>query len=63
MIINPKYIINIPEANFLFQIIGFKIDDKNEFYSVDIDTDIRIIEDIHKYLLYAVNKILNDPDY
>ena len=58
-----NWIINIPEANFLFQIIGFKMDDKNEFYYVDIDTDIKIIEDIHKSLLYAVNKILNDPDY
>ena len=56
-------IINIPEANVLFQIIGFQIDNKDEFYSVDKKTDIKIIEDIHKYLIFAVNKIINDPDY
>ena len=43
--------------------IGFQIDNKDEFYSVDKNTDIKIIEDIHKYLIFAVNKIINDPDY
>jgi hypothetical protein len=56
-------IINIPEANVLFQMIGFQIDNKDEFYSVDKKTDIKIIEDIQKYLIFAVNKIINDPDY
>jgi hypothetical protein len=56
-------IINIPEANYLFQMIGFKLDDNNEFYSIDKNIDIRKIEDTHKFLLYAVNKIINDPDY
>ena len=56
-------IINIPEANYLFQMIGFKLDDNNEFYSIDKNIDIRKIEDIHKFLLFAVNKIINDPDY
>jgi hypothetical protein len=58
-----NWIINIPEANFLFQMIGFKIDDKNEFYSVDTNIDIAIFEDIHKILLIAVNKIINEQDY
>ena len=56
-------IIDIPEANFLFQMIGFKIDSKDEFYSVDKYIDIKKIEDIHKFLLFSVNKIINDPDY
>ena len=56
-------IVGIPEANELFKIIGFKIDDKEEFYSVDINTDIRKIEDIHKNLIFSVNKIINDPYY
>ena len=56
-------IINIPEANYLFQMIGFKIDSNDEFYSIDKGTDIRKIEDIHKFLLFAVNKIINDPDF
>lgn len=56
-------IVGIPDANELFKIIGFKIDDKEEFYSVDINTDIRKIEDIHKYLIFSVNKIINDPYY
>ena len=54
-------IIGIPEANELFKIIGFKIDDKEEFYSVDCNIDIRKIEDIHKYIIFSVNKIINDP--
>ena len=58
-----NWIINIPEANFLFQMIGFKTDDKNEFYSVDKNIDITIFEDIHKILLIAVNKIINEQDY
>ena len=56
-------IINIPEANYLFQMIGFKLDDNNEFYSIDKNIDIRKIEDTHKFLLFAVNNIINDPDY
>ena len=56
-------IINIPEANYLFQMIGFKIDSNDEFYSIDKKTDIRKIEEIHKFLLFAVNKIINDPDF
>ena len=56
-------IINIPEANLLFQMIGFQIDNKDEFYSVDKNIDIKKIEDIHKFLLFSVNKIINDPDY
>ena len=56
-------IINIPEAYFLFQIIGFKVDSKDEFYSVDKNIDIKKIEDIHKHLLFDVNKIINDPDF
>ena len=43
--------------------IGFKADDKNEFYSVDKNIDITIFEDIHKILLIAVNKIINEQDY
>ena len=43
--------------------IGFKIDDKNEFYSVDTNKDIEIFEDLHKILLIAVNKIINEQDY
>ena len=58
-----NYIINIPEANNIFQMIGFKTNEKSEFYSVDINIDIRKIEDIHKFLIFAVNKIINDPDY
>ena len=56
-------IINIPEANFLFQMIGFKIDDKNEFYSVDKNIDTTIFEEIHKNLLIAVNKTINEQEY
>lgn len=58
-----NYIINIPEANNIFQMIGFKSDDKSEFYSVDINIEVRKIEDIHKFLIFSVNKIINDPDY
>ena len=36
-----NYIINIPEANNLFQMIGFKNVNKSEFYTVDINTDIK----------------------
>ena len=43
--------------------IGFKSYDKSEFYSVDIYIDVRKIEDIHKFLIFSVNKIINDPDY
>ena len=32
-------IINIPEDNYLFQMIGFKLDDNNEFYSIDKNID------------------------
>ena len=49
--------------NYIFQMIGFKVDSKDEFYSVDKNTDIKKIEDIHKHLLFAVNKIINDRDY
>ena len=56
-------IIGVPEANYLFQLIGFKVNNNNEFYFVDINTDIKKIEEIHKYILYAVNKIINDPEY
>ena len=58
-----NYIINIPEANYLFQMIGFKNENNNEFYSADINTNIKHMEDIHKCLLFAVNKVINDPDY
>ena len=58
-----NYIINIPEANYLFQMIGFKNDNNSEFYSIDINIDIKQIEEIHKFLLFSVNKIINDPDY
>ena len=58
-----NYIINIPEANYLFQLIGFKTENNSEFYTVDINTKIKHMEDIHKCLLFAVNKIINDPDY
>ena len=58
-----NWIINIPEANFLFQMIGFKIDHKDEFYSVDKNIDIKKIEEMHKFLLFSVNKIINDSDY
>ena len=43
--------------------IGFKIDSKDEFYSVDKIIDIKKIEEINKFLLFSVNKIINDPDY
>ena len=58
-----NFIINIPEANYLFQMIGFKIDDKDEFYTVDKDIDLKKIQEIHKFLIFGVNKIINDPDY
>ena len=58
-----NYIINIPESNHLFQMIGFKTEKKSEFFNVDINTDIKIMEVIHKYLLFAVNKVINEPDY
>ena len=58
-----NWIINIPEANNLFQMIGFKIDDKNEFYSVDKNINTIIFEEIHKTLLIAVNKVINEQDY
>ena len=58
-----NYIINIPEANHLFQMIGFKTESNSEFYTADINTKINHMEDIHKCLLFAVNKIINDPDY
>ena len=58
-----NYIINIPEANYLFQMIGFKNENNNEFYSADINNNIKHMEDIHKCLLFAVNKVINDPDY
>ena len=58
-----NYIINIPEANYLFQMIGFKNDNNSEFYSIDINIDIKQIKEIHKFLLFSVNKIINDPDY
>ena len=58
-----NYIINIPEANYLFQMIGFKTENNSEFYTVDINTKIKHMEDIHKCLLFAVNKVINDPDY
>ena len=55
-------IISIPEANLLFQMIGFKIDNKDEFYSVDKNIDIKLIEDIHKFLISAVNKVINHSE-
>ena len=58
-----NYIINIPEANNLFQMIGFKNVNKSEFYTVDINTDIKHMEAIHRFLLFSVNKIISDPDY
>jgi hypothetical protein len=58
-----NYIINIPEANYLFQMIGFKNENNSEFYKADINTNIKHMEDIHKCLLFAVNKVINDPDY
>ena len=58
-----NWIINIQEASYLFQMIGFKLDDKNEFYSVDINVDIKKIEEIHTHLLFSVNKIINETDY
>ena len=58
-----NYIINIPEANYLFQMIGFKNENNSEFYTADINTNIKHMEDIHKCLLFAVNKVINDPDY
>ena len=58
-----NYIINIPEANNLFQMIGFKNQDKGEFYSVDTKVNIKQMENIHKLLLFSVNKIINESDY
>ena len=58
-----NYIINIPEANNLFQMIGFKNVNKSEFYTVDINTDIKHMEAIHRFLLFSVNKVISDPDY
>ena len=58
-----NYIINIPEANNLFQMIGFKNINKSEFYTVDINTDIKHMEAIHRFLLFSVNKVISDPDY
>ena len=58
-----NYIINIPEANNLFQMIGFKNQDKGEFYSVDTKANIKQMENIHKLLLFSVNKIINESDY
>ena len=58
-----NYIINIPEANNLFQMIGFKNQDKGEFYSVDTKVSIKQMENIHKLLLFSVNKIINESDY
>ena len=58
-----NYIVNIPEANNLFQMIGFKNANKSEFYTVDINTDIKHMEAIHRFLLFSVNKIISDPDY
>ena len=58
-----NYIINIPEANNLFQMIGFKNANKSEFYTVDINIDIKHMEAIHRFLLFSVNKVISDPDY
>ena len=58
-----NYIINIPEANHLFQMIGFKNEKDTEFYKVDIDINIKLLENIHRKLLFSVNKIINDSDY
>ena len=58
-----NYIINIPEANNLFQMIGFKNQDKGEFYSVDTKVNIKQMENLHKLLLFSVNKIINESDY
>ena len=58
-----NYIINIPEANNLFQMIGFKNVNKSEFYTVDINADIKHMEAIHRFLLFSVNKVISDPDY
>lgn len=58
-----NYIINIPEANNLFQMIGFKNQDKGEFYSIDTKVNIKQMENIHKLLLFSVNKIINESDY
>ena len=58
-----NYIINIPEANNLFQMIGFTNENNSEFYIVDTKVDIKNMEDIHKFLLFSVNKIINEPDY
>jgi len=58
-----NYIINIPEANNLFQMVGFKNANKSEFYTVDINTDIKHMEAIHRFLLFSVNKVISDPDY
>ena len=56
-------LISIPEANLLFQMIGFRIDNKEEFYSIDKNIDIKIIEDIHKFLIFAVNKVINESEF
>ena len=58
-----NYIINIPEANNLFQMIGFKNQNKSEFYSVDTKVNIKQMENIHKFLLFSVNKIISEPEY
>ena len=58
-----NYIINIPEANHLFQMIGFKNENNSEFYNVDIKVNIKNMENIHKLLLFSVNKLINEPDY
>ena len=58
-----NYIINIPEANHLFQMIGFKSENNSEFYNVDTKVNIKNMETIHKLLLFSVNKIINEPDY
>ena len=58
-----NYIINIPEANHLFQMIGFKNENNSEFYNVDIKVNVKNMETIHKLLLFSVNKIINEPDY
>ena len=58
-----NYIINIPEANYLFQMIGFKNENNSEFYNVDIKVNVKNMETIHKLLLFSVNKIINEPDY
>ena len=58
-----NFITNIPEANFLFQSIGFKSDEKNEFYTIDKNFELSNIEYFHKCLIYAVNKMINGQEY